>query len=107
MLTRCSTKPDSAVDLSYSAGQNAVDCDFPSLMLSEGAYIIGAGLAIPNVEWFDYQPDAATFDVEGQDVFGSGLVPTAERYLLPMPHHWSTPSSLGGTFSGTTDLSVT
>src|SRR5262249_55359710 len=51
LLTRCSTSPDSAYPMSIEMGENFVDCDFPRLMLSAGSFVIGAGLAIPNIEW--------------------------------------------------------
>ncbi len=88
LLTICSTTPDSAVQIEYKSGDNYVDCDFPQLMLSSGSFIVGAALALPNMEWFDNQPLAAAFDVESRDIFDSGLAPSASRYPVPMPHAW-------------------
>ena len=93
LLTSCSTLPDSAFSIDFVPGENVIDCTFPRLMLSAGSYVIGAGLAIPNVEWLDNQPHAATIEVEAKDVFRSGLAPTVERYPVPMPHRWSIPRS--------------
>jgi lipopolysaccharide transport system ATP-binding protein len=90
-LTLCSTSPDSLYQMSIEVGVNFVDCDFPHLMLSAGSFIIGAGLAIPNVEWLDNQPQAATFEVDARDTFKSGLAPSAARYPVPMDHFWHIP----------------
>jgi len=89
LLTRCSTSPDSGYSMRMRAGDNFVDCDFPNLMLSAGSFIIGAGLAIPYVEWFDDQ--SAAFEVRGKDVFESGMAPAAQRYPVPMAHVWYIP----------------
>jgi lipopolysaccharide transport system ATP-binding protein len=88
LLTRCSTSPDSGYPMSIEPGANFVDCNFPQLMLSAGSFVIGAGLAIPNVEWLDHQPQAATFEVFSRDVFKSGLAPAATRYPLALDHFW-------------------
>jgi lipopolysaccharide transport system ATP-binding protein len=91
ILTRCSTSPDSAIRMNFWPGENYVDCNFPCLTLSAGIFVIGAGLAIPNVEWFDNQPYAAELEVHGSDVFESGMAPAATRYLVPMTHAWQIP----------------
>jgi lipopolysaccharide transport system ATP-binding protein len=90
LLSLCSTSPDSACPMDIEPGEHFVDCDFPNLMLSAGSFIIGGGLAIPNVEWLDNQPHATRFQVEARDVFNSGLAPIANRYPVPMPHIWRT-----------------
>jgi lipopolysaccharide transport system ATP-binding protein len=91
LLARCSTSPDSAYSISIEPGVNFVDCDFPQLMLSAGSFVIGAGLAIPNIEWLDNQPHAATFEVYARDVFKSGMAPAASRYPVAMDHYWLIP----------------
>jgi lipopolysaccharide transport system ATP-binding protein len=91
LLTRCSTSPDSAYPMSIEPGVNFVDCDFPQLMLSAGSFVIGAGLAIPNAEWLDNQPNAATFEVYARDTFNSGFAPAAIRYPIAMDHFWHIP----------------
>ena len=91
LLSLCATSPDSAFPVEFKPGNNVVDCDFPSLMLSAGSFTIGAGLAIPNVEWLDNQPDAATLTIEARDIFNSGLAPVASRYPVPMDHFWRVP----------------
>jgi lipopolysaccharide transport system ATP-binding protein len=95
LLTRCSTSPDSAYSLSIEPGVNFVDCDFPRLMLSAGSFGIGAGLAIPNVEYLDYQPHVAAFDVHARDTFNSGFAPAATRYPVAMDHLWHIPKPGG------------
>src|SRR5262249_9163131 len=88
LLTLCSTSPDSASPMSFEVGVNFVDCNFPHLTLSAGSFIIGAGLAIPNAEWLDNRPQAATFEVAARDTFNSGFAPTAGRYPIAMDHFW-------------------
>ena len=92
-LTLCSTQPDSAFPMIIGKGEGAIDCDFPRLPLSGGTFIIGAGLAIPNVEWLDHQQHVATFEVVGRDIFHSGLSPSTARYPVPIEHYWSMPQS--------------
>jgi hypothetical protein len=91
LLSLCATSPDSAFPIEFKPGDNVVDCDFPSLMLSAGSFTIGAGLAIPNTEWLYNQPHAATLTVEARDIFNSGLAPVASRYPIPMEHVWRVP----------------
>jgi len=95
LLTLCSTSPDSAVPVQFKSGENAVECDFPNIPLSAGAFIIGAGLAIPNIEWFDNQMHAATIQIGARDLFNSGLAPTVSRYPVPMTHIWRIPEMEG------------
>jgi lipopolysaccharide transport system ATP-binding protein len=92
ILTLCSTSPDSAFPMTIEPGHNFVDCDFPRLMLTAGSFVIGAGLAIPNLEWLYNQPHAAAFDVYARDTFNSGLAPTATRYPIAMEHIWRVPT---------------
>jgi lipopolysaccharide transport system ATP-binding protein len=88
LLCLCSTSPDSGHSMSIEPGENFIDCDFPKLTLSAGSFIVGAGLAIPNVEWLYNEPHAASFHVEARDVFNSGLAPAQSRYPIPIPHIW-------------------
>jgi hypothetical protein len=88
ILTICSTAPDSTCPMTIEPGDGFVDCDFPRLLLSAGSFAIGAGLAIPNMEWLYNQPHAATFDVYARDTFNSGLAPASARYPVAMEHFW-------------------
>jgi lipopolysaccharide transport system ATP-binding protein len=105
ILTLCSTSPDSASPIPIEPGDNFVDCDFPRLMLSAGSFVIGAGLAIPNVEWLDNQPHAAAFDVYARDIFNSGLPPAVTRYPVAMEHFWRVPKP-GGVSNQSADHEV-
>jgi lipopolysaccharide transport system ATP-binding protein len=87
-ISLLSTKPDSGVALPLAPGVNKVRCEIPRLFLSAGTYSLGAGIAVPNVEWIENEARLFDFDVVAQDVFHSGLPPTSERYLVPMPHTW-------------------
>jgi lipopolysaccharide transport system ATP-binding protein len=88
LLQLCSTRPDSNVEFSILEGNHYTDLEFPCLMLAEGTYMIGAGLAFPGKSWIDNHPILKTISVVGRDVFSSGLVPRQERYPIVLPHHW-------------------
>jgi lipopolysaccharide transport system ATP-binding protein len=92
LLTLCSTSPDSGYPISIEPGLNFVDCTFPKLMLSAGSFVVGAGLAIPNVEWLDNEPTAATFEVYPRDIYKSGAAPAATRYPVATDHFWRVPN---------------
>lgn len=88
VLTLCSTEPDSVFPIKFEMGKNCIDCRFPQLMLSAGRYRIGAGLAIPNLEWLYRNMEGGVLVVEERDVFNAGRAPQNSRYLVPMHHHW-------------------
>src|SRR5262249_12082765 len=88
VLFRGSTRPDSNVSLAFSPGENWVDCRFEKLTLAAGEYVIGAGLAVPNVQWLYHSLDAGFLKVSPKDVFNSACPPYESRYLIPMPHEW-------------------
>src|SRR6202030_2085166 len=71
LLTRCSTSQDSVYPVEFEPGENFVDCDFPSLSLSAGSFVIGTALAAPK-EWLDVQQHVATLEVESREVFKTG-----------------------------------
>ena len=87
-LLLCSTQPDSGVPMKIKRGNHSVECRFPSLSLSAGDYVIGAGLAIPNKEWLCKKEDLGLLRVFPKDVFKSGSAPTSPRSLLAIPHKW-------------------
>ena len=88
VLMLCSTQPDSNFKTEFKQGINSVDCIFPKFCLSSGKYLIGAGLAIPNVEWLYRQLECGVFEVFSKDVYHSGLAPNSSRYVLPLEHQW-------------------
>ena len=87
-LLLCSTQPDSAVPMTIKAGKNVVECEFISLPLSAGEYIVGAGLAIPNKEWLCKRDQLGWFSIHQKDVYKSGMAPTDSRSILAIPHIW-------------------
>ena len=84
----CSTQPDSAVAMTIKPGYNTVDCEFESMPLSAGDYIVGAGLAIPNKEWLCGQSHMGRLVIHPRNVYESGLAPEASRSILAIPHQW-------------------
>jgi lipopolysaccharide transport system ATP-binding protein len=83
-----SSKPDCNVAVPFAVGINQVDIHLEKLLLSAGRYVLGAGLAIPNVEWLFYEPHGMQLEVLPSDVYGSGHAPTCQRNGLAMPHCW-------------------
>jgi lipopolysaccharide transport system ATP-binding protein len=83
-----SNEPDSALPMDILPGEHAVDCVIEAIPLAAGEYIIGAGLAIPNVEWLWRQPEIATLTISPRDVFGSGRAPSSSRALIAPHHQW-------------------
>ena len=90
LLTVCSTQHN-ALPITIEAGEQSIDCDFPKLSLSAGHFIVGAGLAIQNVEWLDHHLHVGMFEVGTRDIWGSGICPSTAHYLVPTEHHWSVP----------------
>jgi lipopolysaccharide transport system ATP-binding protein len=88
-LLFCSTTPDSNVSMEIARGIHYVDCEFASWPLSAGRYLVGAALAIPMKEWLTSTDRVGLLEVDGKDVFASGmLMPHASRALLAVPHEW-------------------
>jgi hypothetical protein len=59
--------------------------------LSAGEYVVGAGLAIPGVEYVWRNESLAPLQVAARDVYGSALPPSANRYLVASEHRWTLP----------------
>jgi hypothetical protein len=87
-LLLLSTQPDANVPMSFSAGEDYVDCVIPQLPLAAGDYMVGAGLAVPGTEWLWRRESLGTLTVTPSDVYGSGLAPNTGRCLLAVPHRW-------------------
>jgi len=92
-LLLCSTSPDSTVPCSIETGNHYAECIFPKWPLAAGEYVLSAGLAIPGIEYVCRHENICTVTVSKRDVFGSGLPPSSERYLVAVDHHWEIPAS--------------
>ena len=90
-LLLLSTQPDGPMELNFSCGSGVVDLSFPEMPLAAGVFIIGAGLAIPNVEWLCWTPELCQLNVLPRDVYASGLAPSSSRCLLALTHKWELP----------------
>jgi lipopolysaccharide transport system ATP-binding protein len=88
VLHLCSTQPDRVVEVQAEVGRNSVDIHFPRLSLASGFFRVGAGLAIPNVQWLSKKLDVGMLEVKPMDVFESGLAPESSRYLVVVAHNW-------------------
>ena len=87
-LLMLSTQPDGTTEVDFEPGEHSIDCFIESLPFSAGDYVVGAGLAIPNIEWLWYEPSLTRLTVREADVYGSGMPPVATRALLAAPHQW-------------------
>ncbi len=94
-LLLCSSQPDSTVPLRISAGDQVLDCVFPRWPLAAGTYVLGAGLAIPTVEFLCWEEHLCELNTVGRDVYGSGLAPSSDRYLVAAQHHWEHADATG------------
>lgn len=88
VLLLFTTRPDRTVRTPFGRGEHYIDCRIANFPLAAGTYHIGAGLAIPNVEWFCRELDAAALEVHVNDLYGSGLPPRVDRYHVVTEHSW-------------------
>jgi lipopolysaccharide transport system ATP-binding protein len=100
VLILTSTTPDHSVFIGLEAGRFVITCQFDSLPLSAGDYVIGIGLAIPHQEYLWRNDAVARLRVEPADVYDSGLPPSSDRYLFATRHHWSNASTVNPQGSG-------
>ncbi len=94
-LVLTSTTPDQNQPFGVTPGHYTVDCVFEHFPLAAGEYVLGVGLAIPGVEYVWRDDSLCRLHVAARDVFGTGLPPTAKRYLVATPHQWSAPEQSG------------
>lgn len=87
-LFSISTQPDSTLSLALEPGEAAVDLVVPKFPLSAGEYLLGAGLAVPWVEFLCWDSELSWFTVFPRDVYGSGLAPAEPRSVLAFEHSW-------------------
>lgn len=87
-LVRTSTTPDQNHPFGVVPGRYRIECRFDQFPLSEGEYVIGLGLAIPGVEFVWRNEALCRLHVAARDVFGSGMPPSASRYIIATPHRW-------------------
>ncbi|MBS0230943.1 MAG: ABC transporter ATP-binding protein [Proteobacteria bacterium] len=90
-LILTSTTPDHQQAFGVEPGCHFVDCDFESFPLAAGEYVLGLGLAIPGVEYVWRDEALCRLHVAPRDIYGSGLPPASNRYLVASSHHWSMP----------------
>lgn len=90
-LLLTSTTPDHDQPFSVEPGRYTIDCEFASFPLASGEYVLELGLAIPGVEYVWRDEALCRLHVAPRDVFGSGLPPASNRYLVATPHQWSLP----------------
>jgi hypothetical protein len=88
-LLLTSTSPDQTVHFGVEPGVWQVDCDFERFPLAAGEYVLGAGLAIPGLEYVWRNESLCRLHVAAADIFASGLAPSSNRYLIASPHQWS------------------
>jgi lipopolysaccharide transport system ATP-binding protein len=65
-----------------------VTCRIPRLPLAAGLYNVNVYAAV-NGEVADWLTDAATFEVQNSDFFGTGRLPPSSHGQFLVPHSWS------------------
>ena len=95
-LLLCSTEPDAGHPYSITPGRHYADCVFDSWPLSAGKYLLGAGLAIPMVDYLCRQDTLCELHTVGRDVYRSGMPPSSDRYLVASNYHWETQTDAEG-----------
>lgn len=87
-LVVLSTQPDGAMSLDIMKGENVIECAIYKFPLAAGDYILGAGLAIPNIKWLWLNEQICKLTVMEKDVYNSGKAPKLSRCLLAIEHEW-------------------
>lgn len=90
-LLLASTTPDHNQPFGVTPGRYVIDCEFNQFPLAAGEYVLGLGLAIPGIEYVWRDEAVCRLHVAARDVFGSGLAPSAKRYLVATLHSWTVP----------------
>lgn len=93
-LLLTSTAPDQNIHFSAEPGRYEVECEFERFPLAAGEYVLGLGLAIPGVEYLWRNESLCRLHVAPRDIFGSGLPPSSNRYLVATMHQWSRPKDV-------------
>lgn len=83
-----STQPDGALPIDIMKGENTAECVIHKFPLAAGDYIIGAGLAIPNIKWLWLNEQMCKLTVVEKDIYNSGKAPKLSRCLLAVEHEW-------------------
>lgn len=92
-LVLTSTAPDQSIHFAAEPGNYEVECEFDRFPLAAGEYVLGLGLAIPGVEYVWRNEALCRLHVAPRDIFGSGLPPASNRYLVAAAHRWRPPVS--------------
>jgi hypothetical protein len=86
-----STRPDCDVTFSLQQGNFAFSILFSEFPLTAGSYSIGAGIAVPNVEWIYWEPNAVMFDVDSGPAYHGGIALSLSRNGFYVSHQWRVP----------------
>lgn len=87
-VTTVSTREDQSYETSFKMGENFVDCLIKNIPLSSGNYLIGGALTVPFTEWLSHQFDEAILNIHSKDIYSSAVVPSNQRYIVPMDVQW-------------------
>jgi hypothetical protein len=87
-LLTLSTQPDSTLELHFIEGEQITECFISKIPLAAGEYYLGAGLAIPGVEWLYQKQELTRLTILPFDTYKSGLAPANPRSLFAVEHEW-------------------
>ena len=83
-----STQPDGTYPLDISTGDQAIECVIRDCPLAAGTYRVGAGIALPNLEWLFFDDNLTRITIHPRDIYGSGMPPSHSRSLIAVKHQW-------------------
>ncbi|MBW1894302.1 MAG: ABC transporter ATP-binding protein [Deltaproteobacteria bacterium] len=87
-IFRLSNMPISGYVINNLFKDGYVDLEIKSLPLVKGTYYIDLGFVRESVEWYFHAENLIKFDVEGKDIYHSGLELDRSRGMIWIQHSW-------------------
>lgn len=87
-LFRLSNQPISGFDLKDLLKRKSISIEIKELPLVKGVYTIDIGFVHEKIEWFFNAKDIVYLNVEGQDVYNSGMILDDSRGRIWVKHNW-------------------
>ena len=88
-LARLSTMPISGFEIPALHRDGVVELRIESLPFVAGRFHLDVGFVREQMEWIVKLEDVVSFDVQGRDVYGSGVILDRQRGMIVLPHRWS------------------
>ncbi len=85
---RLSTKPISGYEIDLFNGLGCVSLEIRKLPLVKGSYFVDFGFVRERMEWIIKSELLIQLEVQGKDVYGSGLILDRSRGFIWVDHNW-------------------